>query len=502
MADNHTDSAGPSEDVLVIGAKGGAVAFILKIISTALGFLNQVILARILGAGGIGEVLLALSVVNVFVQIAKFGMGETMMRFVPAYIDQKDDARLKGTIYFALKFTFLFSIIFVFFLLLSSRFISINIFHAEGLLKLLPIVAVSVPATVIKDVIKGVLKGYRDVFKAILPEFIISPIMRIGIFLLLTLKGVFPLYAIIAFVSGEIFVVLLSIGFLFKKLEKIRPVKQLYERKKILDVACAVIVTSISALVYNQADLWMLGIFTTTEVVGIYGASAKLVALTSFPMMASATIIPSLMSSLHVSGNHKEMREVVSKSSRWILSIAMPMILFLILEGRFILKYIYGEKFEAGYIVLVILSIGQLIKVGTGLSGFLLQMTGWHKNLMKITVFSGILNICLNILLIPPFGMLGAAVSITLCVSMVNLASIFVIYKKLSISILARGLKFDAVFLAIVGLFYSLFTYGNSPMGIHLLFIAAVTIYMWKSITNNDIPWRLLIAKHKTTKTI
>ena len=71
------------KDNLAVGAKGGAIASILKISSTALGFLNQIALARILGAGGVGEVLLAISVVRIFSQIAKFGMEETMMRTCP-----------------------------------------------------------------------------------------------------------------------------------------------------------------------------------------------------------------------------------------------------------------------------------------------------------------------------------------------------------------------------------------------------------------------------------
>lgn len=98
MFDNDLDIKKHKKDNLTVGAKGGAIAFILKIASTVLGFLNQVALARILGAGGVGEVLLAISVVRIFSQIAKFGMEEAMMRFVPLYIDRKDDARLKGAI--------------------------------------------------------------------------------------------------------------------------------------------------------------------------------------------------------------------------------------------------------------------------------------------------------------------------------------------------------------------------------------------------------------------
>ncbi len=487
----------PKEDSLLVGAKGGAVAFILKISSAALGFLNQIIFARILGAGGLGEVLLALSVVNISAQIAKFGLEEAMMRFVPFYSDEKDDSRLKGSIYFALKFSFLMSIIFVFLSLLFPKFISINIFHSEGLLKLLPIAAVAIPAGVIRGVIGGILKGYKDAFKALLPEFIISPLFRIIIFLLLILRNVSPLYAIVAFVGGEIISLLLSVGFLLKRLANIKSFNQQYEKKKILEFASTILFTTISVLLHTQADLWILGIFTSTETVGIYGAAAKLVILVYFPMLAFATLVPSLISSIHLSGNHSELEKMVGESTRWILSMALPLILILVLEGKYILKYFYGEQFVAGYIVLLILSIGQLIKAGVGLVGILLQMTGEHKVYMKVNIFWGILNVILNVILVQRFGMLGAAIATTFCLSMVDIVCVYIIYKRLSLLTFARGLKFDFLFVTAVAIVYFLLSRINFYPGIHVLLIVSLMIYILKSLVNHDIPWRLLITEYK-----
>ncbi len=494
---NRLKTESLKEDNLVIGAKGGVVAFILKISSAALGFLNQIIFARILGAGGLGEVLLALSIVNISAQVAKFGLEEAMMRFVPFYSDEKDNSRLKGSIYFALKFSFLLSIFFVFLLLVFSKFIAINIFHSEGLLTLLPVVAVAIPSAVIRGVIGGILKGYKDAFRALLPEFIVSPLLRIIIFLLLILKSASPLYAIIAFVGGEILSLLFSVRFLTKKLASIKSVRHQYEKKEILEFASIILFTSISTLLYTQADIWILGMFTSTETVGIYGASAKLVILVYFPMLAFATLVPSLISSIHSSGNRSELEKMVSESTRWILSMALPLILILVLEGKYILQYFYGEQFVAGYMVLLILSIGQLIKAGAGLVGILLQMTGEHKVYMKINIFWGILNIILNVIFVQRFGMLGAAVATTFCLSMVDVVSVYLIYKRLSILTFARDWKFDFLFVTAVVIVYFLLSRINLYSGVHVLLIVSLIIYILKSLINHDIPWRLLIMEYK-----
>ncbi|HDO25615.1 MAG TPA: hypothetical protein ENG95_03080, partial [Nitrospirae bacterium] len=128
---------------LETGAKGGAIAFGLKIFATLLGFINQIILARILGAEGIGEVLLAISVVKVFGLAGKFGMEDAMMRVVPSYIEKEEDARLRGALHFALRLCLIMSIVIAVAVWSCSKFISINMFHSEGLLRLLPFAAVA-----------------------------------------------------------------------------------------------------------------------------------------------------------------------------------------------------------------------------------------------------------------------------------------------------------------------------------------------------------------------
>lgn len=495
MAKIEPDIKKQGDGNLEIGAKGGAIAFGLKIGNTALGFLNQIILARLLGAGGLGEVILVITLLRISAFVAQFGMADTMMKFIPLYIDQKDDSRLKGTISFAIKFCLVFSTLFMLLILVFSKYISINIFHSKGMLILIPIAVAAIPAWAIRDVIGGILRGHKDALRALIPESLVSPFFRIVIFLILIVKGISPLYAVIAFVAGEILAVTVSIKFLLTKIKRLRPVKTQCEYKKIMDVAYTIIFTGMGVLLYTQADIWILGMFTSMETVGIYGIAAKLVLLVYFPIMAFAAIVPSIISSVHTSGDIVELRRVIRESTRWILSMAMPVILILFIEGKNILQYVYGLEFAAGYAPLLILIVGQLIKASAGLIGVILQMTGEHKVYMKINIIWGILNIILNLLLIPRFGMLGAAIATAFCLSMVDIICIFVIHKRLSVLTLAKGMKFDIVFSVVVVAIYLYLNYTGFYIGQHLLLIGALAVYLWKSIINHDIPWRHMTAK-------
>jgi O-antigen/teichoic acid export membrane protein len=496
MAENNTATVTQKEDNLAAGAKGGAVAFLFKTISTGLAFVNQVILARILGAGGIGEVLLAISVVKIFGLIGKFGMEEAMMRFVPSYAERKDEARLKGTLSFALCFSLIMSTVLAVVVWSCSKLISINMFHSEGLSRLLPFAAVAIPVSVLYEVMGGIMKGFKETIRALLPQFIISPIVRIVLFLYLSFQVSDPLYAIAAYIAGEIFALILAITFLRTKTLGIKTADHNIEYKKILDVAYTMIFTGFGVYLFTQADLWIIGMLTSTEEVGIYGVAAKLVTLIAFPLGAFSAIIPTLIASIHISGDLNELRRVVRESSRWILSVAMPIMLILILEGDIILKYVFGEKFVYGYTALLILIIGQVINAGSGLVGYFMQMTGKHKAYMKIMIFFSITNIILNFLLVPRFGINGAALSTAFCLAMINIVSVFVVYNRSFVLTLARGLGFDAIFCSAVILLYFFCRYNSFDVGHHILLIGSLTVYVGKSLMKNDIPWRLILSKY------
>jgi O-antigen/teichoic acid export membrane protein len=485
-------------DNLKDGARGGAVAFALRIASTGLGFLNQIALARILGAGGTGEVILALSVISIAVLISSFGMQGAMVRFIPYYLARDESQKLKAIVLFALKFCLAISIGAMLLIIVLSKYLSLDIFHEPGLIKLLPVVAVVLPLSVFNEVTSGVLRGFKDIFKSLLPRPVISPLLRLLVFLIMTISMPTPLSGVIAFAVGELVAALISIRFLLFRTREVRPLYDRHENIELLKVAATMIFTGVSVFLYTQADLWIVGMFRNTEEVGIYGVVSRLVTLIAFSLGAFSTIISPIMSSLYTARKNDELKEVVSESTRWILSLSVPITLFFVLEGDYILQFLYGKHFSSGYISLVILSVGQLFASGAGLVGWLLQMTGSHRVFMNISIAWGIINVVLNIILVPRYGMNGAAVSTAICLAMAKINSAWIIFRKMSVITFARGMLFDTIFLASVALCYLILKSHGIDTGIHALTAGAILIYLWKSLASGDIPIRYLFPKSKT----
>jgi O-antigen/teichoic acid export membrane protein len=103
-----------------------------------------------------------------------------------------------------------------------------------------------------------------------------------------------------------------------------------------------------------------------------------------------------------------------------------------VLAPRWILA-LFGSGFTSGSTSLAILAGGQFVNVVTGSVGFILMMCGYEK-LMRNTILGiALLNMLLNFLLIPWFGVNGAAIATAVSLALMNLILVFIVYRKLKI---------------------------------------------------------------------
>ena len=96
-----------------------------------------------------------------------------------------------------------------------------------------------------------------------------------------------------------------------------------------------------------------------------------------------------------------------------------------------ILEYQFYTNFVQGKTALIIISIGVMLNVLTGNVDQILNMTNYQKILKNITIFGFILNVLLNVLLIPIYGINGAAAASLITNLVFNLICLFYIKKKL-----------------------------------------------------------------------
>jgi len=161
-------------------------------------------------------------------------------------------------------------------------------------------------------------------------------------------------------------------------------------------------------LINNQTDIVMLGALHGAEVVGIYRVSTRVAQLVIFVLGAANMVLQPTIAKLYAVRDMQRLQRVATQSARVVLLVSVPIAIVLIVSGRSMLL-IFGQEFTKGAMALAILSAGQLVNAAMGSVGLILNMTGNERDTARGVAIAAVVNVALNAILIPLWGMNGAA---------------------------------------------------------------------------------------------
>lgn len=189
------------------------------------------------------------------------------------------------------------------------------------------------------------------------------------------------------------------------------------------------------SLITSWLGQLMLGVWNSSVDVALYSAAQRTAMLTSFILIAVNAIAAPKFAEAHKLNDFKEIR-AISKSTSLIMSIVvMPVFIFMMVFSEQLMM-LFGDEFIDGANILRILAVGQFVNVMTGSVGYLLQMTGNEKIMRNIVIISSIIMLVGSVVLIPIYGVIGAAIITAVSLSTQNLLCVYQVYKVLGFNTL------------------------------------------------------------------
>jgi len=182
------------------------------------------------------------------------------------------------------------------------------------------------------------------------------------------------------------------------------------------------LLTSSMFLVMHWTDMIMLGMFRAESEVGVYSVVLKMATLASIPLFAINSIAAPKFAEFYRQRDMEGLGRFVRQSTKIVFWASFPFLLAYALFPLPILG-VFGEGFGAGALALLLLAAGQFTYAISGSAGHLLNMTGRQNILQNIMFFATGINILLNIILIPDYGINGAALASLISMAFLNLAS-------------------------------------------------------------------------------
>jgi O-antigen/teichoic acid export membrane protein len=182
--------------------------------------------------------------------------------------------------------------------------------------------------------------------------------------------------------------------------------------------------------------------FRPPEEVATYYAAAKIMALVAFIYFAVAQTVAHKFTEIHVSGDQKRLTEFMAHAIRMTFWPTLAMIVVFLALGEPLLR-MYGKDFTGGYHLMFILAIGLLARAAIGPVERLLNMLGERRNCAYVYAGSFLLNLLICVLLIPRFGINGAAIA-SACTMVFESVCLFLVAKfRLGVHCLVFGAPGD-----------------------------------------------------------
>jgi O-antigen/teichoic acid export membrane protein len=411
--------------------KGSSIAFIFKIIGMILGYIFTLLIAKWYGAETMGLYALSLTMLNIFVTIGLFGFDNSLVKFVADYNSNHKGELVKEVYYKSLIVTTTVSLILVYILFINADFFAKNIFKNEELINFFQIASIAIVPFVLLRVNTAMFRGFKNIklfsFFQNIMIFIFSILLLTSLYFFYNSKEVTISSQVIAIFITSIFSFILLQKHLFKE----NILNRVLKYKDILKVSLPMLLTSSMALVMGWTDIIMLGIFRGEADVGVYSVLVKLATLTSITLVAINSIAAPKFSELHSKEDMDGLKKVIQHSTKMIFFTTLPIIVILSLFPEFVLG-MFGKEFIVGATALWILMFGQLINALSGSVGQILNMTGREKILQFTALIALVINIILNYLLAPTYGIIGVAIATALSGIIWNILCVIYIYKELN----------------------------------------------------------------------
>lgn len=411
-----------------------ATPFFFVLLGYSVKYAYTILITRKLGSYAMGVFSLSFTVVQVSSVIARLGVDSSLLRFISGFRSRKEDGRIKQ-LYLAGTF-----LVLSFGLLLSGLVYALSPWMATAVFKnpqmerafhlaSLGIVPLSLLYVEIES-LRGL--GFIKLYAFFLHSsiFLCSCLMLLA-FLLFSLESYIPVAAFVAAVwltlllAKALFLVLFP--FMSTTCQAAMPFMELIKNSLPLMLATSIL------LVMGWTDIIMLGMMTSANEVGVYHVVVKVASCAIIPAFAINAVATRKYAEYYESGDIPGLLNFISQASRLFFYVSFPLVLILGVFAPFVLS-LFGRDFQLGSAALRILLVGQFMPAFSGSIGNILKMTNNQVPLQYCMVSALGINIILNALLIPRFGINGAAVASALSATFWNVAGGVFFYRRYGVN--------------------------------------------------------------------
>lgn len=405
--DDHLSMLLSSAGIVVLGGLVGSGIIIGE----------RIVIGQLLTPSAYGEVTVGLAVLTFSRTLSLIGFANG----IPRYMSRFDDvADRRGIWLGGLVLTGCLSLLIASVLAFNVEFLTNSLFERSDSPQLVKLFVAAVPFAVGLQVAVGSIRGMQNTLYKTYTQDLLYPVTRIILISAMLVAGMSVLavgYAYLAAAALTFVIAHLLLNQLFPLIGTVRT-----HNREVLRFSLPVMVSGILGVLLTRTDTLMLAHLSDSFEVGLYGAaypiaSGMLIVLSSFGFM----YLP-LASKLDADGDHEEINRIYKTTTKWIFLVTFPAFLTFVLFPADVIQLFFGSEYIGGAPALVILSFGFFANAVVGRNRETMSALGKTGQLMGANALAFALNFALNLVLIPRYGLVGAAAASAASYLTLNLA--------------------------------------------------------------------------------
>lgn len=405
-------------------------AFLSSVVTLFIGFILSVVIARWLGANDLGLYRMTLTIYGIVTLVATFGIPSALIKYIAEYKEDEEKLNQITSCGFinAVIIGLIAAIAIFFFAPLLA-----GIFKMPELSTLLKITAIAFPFASLYSSQSGLLTGLRKMKHYAVLMAGHSVLMCILI-VSLVLFGFGVEGAISGFVISVIGTFFIG-SILSKKFFKLNLRNPIQNTKKILSFGGKMFSARAIGQINYHADIILIGYFLTATQVGYYAVAIALSRFFWIIPNSIQTIVYPAASEYWSTNNHAALQKMIDKSMKYTACILIPVGLGVGFFAQDIIVTLYGGEFIHAVLPLLILIVGTVIFGIIKSIGGTLPAVNRPDLAPAKGICGALVNIVLNILLIPRIGITGAAIATTCSLLIVGFLHLFFTVKLTRVKI-------------------------------------------------------------------
>lgn len=404
---------------------------------TLIGMLLDIVIKGVLTShlspSDFGTYSLALTVISITGAVATLGLNEGVPNYIAFLRGKHEEQKVHELIISAILMGIIAGLLAIMVSPLLFEKIAGKGFDAQGqILSVVKILIFAVPFTILLNLTVAIYRGFDRTSVNMYFYNIIRPVLLLGfasgaVSLGASLKGV---------VFADLLSMVLTFGVMavyFIKKPPIKPelkIKFSDPTKHLIRSSFPLLITATLLNLMSWIDTIMLGFYKSADIVGIYNAVYPLVGFLSLVIASMGFVYVPVASKLWGQNDIAPVGSIYAIMTKWCFLLTFPIFALIIVYPELLITKLYGAEYVSGATALRILAMGFIANSYFGFNYHTLLVSGDSDFLMKCSMASAGINVVINFMLVPEYGMVGAAIGTAISYASIEVLMTLRAWKK------------------------------------------------------------------------